>query len=188
MRLLLLLCALAVRVSARICATADNCDLLLVSCADTPGPSILAVARELARTICSRARRTTGLCPNPSANLENRASYLSIDAAEAACRAQFGETAELIVPGDAAVNDQVRTMCSSAAFFDMKRGSGADCNTWYTRSGGEPITFFSWDVREPENGGEGNCVDTFVQEGCAGQKFRIAVPVRLLQARNTVGC
>lgn len=81
---------------------------------------------------------------------------------------------ELVTPGDATVNDEMKRLCPSAAFFDIRPKASAnasECNSFVVESSGAPAPYFNWDSNEPNNGNSSNlCSKGPVVEDCVGFK------------------
>lgn len=79
---------------------------------------------------------------------------------------------ELVVPGDSTVNNEMKRLCPSAAFFDLiPKESATGCNTFVVESTGRPADYFNWDYNEPNNGNSNRTCSTGpIFEDCVGFK------------------
>lgn len=83
---------------------------------------------------------------------------------------------QLVAAGDADVNVEMKGLCPSATFFDIRAKAAANlsaCNHFVIESTGELATFFNWGPKEPDNGLGGNMNTNFcsmgpIEESCVG--------------------
>lgn len=98
---------------------------------------------------------------------------------------------EIVAPGDSIVNDEMKRLCPSAAFFDIRAKAAASqsaCNQFVIESTGELATFFSWGTEEPNNGISFNKGDEVCSKGPIEEDCVAFEPYAEVSRKNISAC